>query len=111
LVYAVLMRRPDALDFEPACYCGAGQGYDATTGVCDSDSNKVSGWDNWWLDIHNATCLDNVKTVMQGRIDRAAAKGCEGIDADNVDSVSEMLKAPYLTVVCKHRHPACREHG
>lgn len=34
-----------------------------------------------WLDIRSA----NVRAVMVGRLDLAKAKGCDGVDADNVD--------------------------
>jgi hypothetical protein len=48
----------------------------------------MDDWDEYWLDIHSATCKTNVQSVMTQRIKDAKAKGCDGIDPDNVDSVS-----------------------
>ncbi len=38
----------------------------------------------WWLDIR----LDGVREVMQTRLDLAKAKGCDGVDPDNMDGYS-----------------------
>jgi hypothetical protein len=48
----------------------------------------MDDWDEYWLDLHSETCKANVKTVQAKRIKEAAAKGCDGMDPDNVDSVS-----------------------
>ena len=80
------MCRSDAGDFDPACYCGVG--VSATSDGCSSDANKLDGWDEWWLDVHDASCIANVENVMTGRIQSAKDKGCDGVDPDNVDSVS-----------------------
>lgn len=42
---------------------------------------KMDGWDERWLDIRSA----NVRRIMQARMNLAVAKGCEGVDPDNVD--------------------------
>ena len=47
--------------------------------------NDVSNWPyEKWLDISNPAVL----TLMKKRIDRAAAKGCNGIEFDNIDGYS-----------------------
>ena len=44
--------------------------------------NPVDGWPGeWWLDTNSA----NVRKIMLSRLDLAAAKGCDGVDPDNVD--------------------------
>lgn len=68
------INRPDIANFTSACYCGGGA-------TC-----KMDGWDEWWLDIHSATCKTNIKSVMASRIALAKSKGCDGVDPDNVDS-------------------------
>jgi len=43
---------------------------------------KLDNWDGeYWLDIRS----QNVKNIMLKRLDRAKAKGCDGVEADNVD--------------------------
>jgi hypothetical protein len=45
--------------------------------------NDLSGWPGErWLDIRNQT----VKDIMLNRLDVAVAKGCDGVDLDNVDA-------------------------
>lgn len=78
--------RDDATDFDPACYCGADEPYDEETGLCQTDANKMGDWDEWWLDVHSPACLDNIKPIMAARMAAAKAKGCDGLDPDNVDS-------------------------
>ena len=51
----------------------------------------MSDWNEWWLDIHSDSCKANVQNVMEGRIKAAKSKGCDGVDPDNVDSVSPVL--------------------
>ncbi len=44
--------------------------------------NPLDGWDGErWLDIRS----EQVKDIMKSRLDRAAAKGCDGVEPDNVD--------------------------
>jgi hypothetical protein len=57
--------RPDEADFTAA-----------------SLGNNLDGWPGErWLDIRS----DNVKTVMQARLDLAVQKGCDGVEPDNMD--------------------------
>lgn len=77
--------RPDSKTFSPECYCGKGEKADAN-GVCKSDKNQLDGWDEWWLDLHNPTCLAQVQAIQKQRIALARSKGCDGIDPDNVDA-------------------------
>ena len=42
---------------------------------------KLDGWDERWLDVRSA----NVRSIMKERLQLAAAKGCDGVDPDNVD--------------------------
>ncbi|PWY73155.1 hypothetical protein BO94DRAFT_627669 [Aspergillus sclerotioniger CBS 115572] len=45
--------------------------------------NALPGWDTErWLDTRSP----NVRSIMQARLDRAAALGCDGVDPDNVDA-------------------------
>lgn len=78
--------RDDAKSFDPACYCGKGEPFDAATGLCKTDKNKMGDWDEWWLDIHTPSCVTNIKSAMAKRIKAAKDKGCDGLDPDNVDS-------------------------
>lgn len=44
--------------------------------------NALDGWaGERWLDTRSA----NVRAIMQARMDLAKSKGCDGVDADNVD--------------------------
>lgn len=57
--------RPDYSKFQPA-----------------DMGNALDGWaGERWLDTRSA----NVRAIMQARMDLAKSKGCDGIDADNVD--------------------------
>ncbi len=38
--------------------------------------------EEFWIDIHS----ENVKKIMQGRLDLAAQKNCDGVQLDNIDS-------------------------
>ena len=42
---------------------------------------KMDGWDELWLDIRNP----QLKSIMSARIKLAQEKGCDGIEADNID--------------------------
>ncbi|KIR77645.1 endo alpha-1,4 polygalactosaminidase [Cryptococcus gattii E566] len=76
--------RSDADKFDPACVCGPGGSFAGD--ACSSNDNKLSGWNEWWLDIHSASCISNVESIMSARISSFMAKGCDGVDPDNVDS-------------------------
>lgn len=76
--------RSDADEFDPACVCGSGRSFGGN--ACSSNDNKLSGWDEWWLDIHSASCISKVESIMSARISSFVAKGCDGVDPDNVDS-------------------------
>jgi hypothetical protein len=43
---------------------------------------KMDGWDELWLDVSR---IDLLGPVMEGRLDLAAAKGCDAVEPDNVD--------------------------
>ncbi|KAH8674810.1 glycoside hydrolase superfamily [Tricladium varicosporioides] len=68
------------------CYFSAGS-YEAnrtdSSQFKSSDKGKeLSGWPGeFWLD----TTSTNVRSIMSGRLDLAASKGCDGVDPDNVD--------------------------
>ena len=58
--------RPDASDFPP-----------------DTLGNPMEGWaGETWLDIHQ---ISDLRPVMEKRMDMALAKGCDGLDPDNVN--------------------------
>lgn len=52
----------------------------------------MEDWDEYWLDIHSENCKANVQTAQAARIAAAALKGCDGMDPDNVDSVSYLIR-------------------
>jgi len=57
--------RPDAADFPP-----------------EALGNPLGGWPGeWWLDVTHP----QVRTIMAARLDYAVARGCDGVDPDNVD--------------------------
>ncbi|OWZ37247.1 endo alpha-1,4 polygalactosaminidase precursor [Cryptococcus neoformans c8] len=76
--------RSDADEFDPTCVCGSGGSFGGN--ACSSNDNKLSGWNEWWLDIHSASCISKVESIMSARISSFVAKGCDGVDPDNVDS-------------------------
>ena len=68
------------------CYFSAGSGEDwrpdYTAIPADALGQTLAGFDGErWLDIRSPAVL----TVMQSRLDIAAAKGCDGVEPDNVD--------------------------
>ncbi|ORY29001.1 glycoside hydrolase superfamily, partial [Naematelia encephala] len=86
--------RSDALTFPSQCYCGPGVKTDKD-GQCTgmgSKNNLLDEWGEWWLDIHSPECLASVKGIMTKRILAAKAKGCDGVDPDNVDSYTNKQK-------------------
>lgn len=75
----------DKFAFEGSCVCSGGT---LTDEACSSNDNKMKDWNEWWLDLHSDSCKVNVQNVMAARIGAARGKGCDGVDPDNVDSVS-----------------------
>jgi len=68
------------------CYFSAGsyESYrDDASQFDEADlGNTLDGWpDERWLDVRT----ENVKTIMQARLDLAQSKGCDGVEPDNVD--------------------------
>lgn len=69
------------------CYFSAGSSEDWREDFerfSDDDmGKKLGGWDGErWLDIRST----NVHAIMHDRLDLAAAKGCDGVEPDNVDA-------------------------
>jgi hypothetical protein len=56
--------------------------------------NKMEEWDEYWLDFR----LDEVKSFMSERLDLAKAKGCDGIEFDNVDTFTNVNWEDAITV-------------
>jgi len=53
--------------------------------------NALDGWaGERWLDTRSA----NVRTIMKARMDLARAKGCDGVDPDNVDGYTNKPGLP-----------------
>lgn len=52
--------------------------------------DKMCGWEEHWLDTRHA----GVREVMKGRLDRAKAMGCDGVDADNMDGYTHTARQP-----------------
>jgi len=72
--------------------------------------SEMDGWDELWLDIRS----DALKPVMLARLDLAKAKGCDGVEPDNVDGYSndtgfplsasdQLLYNRYLATEAHHR--------
>lgn len=78
--------RVDSADFDPACFCADGE---VTEDGCTSSTHKMDDWEEWWLDLHTETCKTDALARMNARMARAKEKGCDGVDPDNVDSVSD----------------------
>jgi hypothetical protein len=71
------------------CYFSAGSYEnwrpDASQFASSDLGNNLSGWPGEkWLDIRSPA----VQTIMEARMDLAVAKGCDGVDPDNVDGYS-----------------------
>lgn len=69
------------------CYFSAGSREDWRPDASDFSSadhgNALDGWaGETWLDTRSA----NVRAVMGKRLDLAVAKGCDGVEPDNVDA-------------------------
>jgi len=68
------------------CYFSAGSREDwrpdAGAFQAADDGNGLAGWPGeTWLDVRST----NVREIMQARLDLAVAKGCDGVEPDNVD--------------------------
>ncbi len=68
------------------CYFSAGSYEDwrddAADFVVSTLGNTLDGWaDEKWLDIR----IQSVARIMQARLDLAVAKGCDGVEPDNMD--------------------------
>lgn len=68
------------------CYFSAGSGEDWRPDYSKFTSadlgSALQGWPGErWLDVRSS----NVRSVMSSRLDLAAAKGCDGVEPDNVD--------------------------
>jgi len=68
------------------CYFSAGSWEafrDDAAAFDDADLGAaLDGWpEERWLDVRS----ERVRAVMRARLDRAAAKGCDGVEPDNVD--------------------------
>lgn len=70
---------------KPICYFSAGSYEDGRNDsilFTQADKgNKMDGWPEFWIDVKS----DNVRRIMVGRIQKAAEKGCVGVDPDNTD--------------------------
>jgi len=71
------------------CYFSAGSAENWRSDYAEFEAsdmgNGLSGWagENW-LDTRS----ENVRSIMETRMDLAVSKGCDGVDADNVDGYS-----------------------
>ncbi len=52
--------------------------------------DKMSGWNELWLDIR----ATSVRDVMKKRLDLAKSKGCDGVEPDNVDGYNNQTGFP-----------------
>lgn len=64
----------------------------------------MDGWDEFWLNIGDATCRKNIEPIMLARMQEAKAKGCDAVDPDNMDAftndqygITEAQQVSYLT--------------
>lgn len=76
------------------CYFSAGSyeawRSDALAFPPESLGEEMDGWDERWIDIRN----DGVRTVMLDRLALAKAKGCDGVEPDNVDGYTNETGFP-----------------
>ncbi len=85
-VNASTIEQLHAKDKEVVCYFSAGsyESWREDAGLFPSEvlGKGLDGWeDEKWLDIRD----ENVREIMKRRMDLAASKGCDAIEADNVD--------------------------
>lgn len=69
------------------CYFSAGSGEnwrpDYNQFKASDLGNPLDGWaGEKWVDTRSA----NVRAIMKGRLDKAKARGCDGVEPDNVDA-------------------------
>ena len=88
-ITAELISQLHAEDKRVICYFSAGsyEEWRSDANLFDSEDlgNTLSGWpDERWLDITS----ENVRDIMEQRLDIAVSKGCDGVEADNVDGYS-----------------------
>lgn len=72
--------------------------------------NGLSGWPGErWLDTRSA----NVRAIMAARMDMAKAKGCDGVDTDNVDGYTNNTGLPLTaaTQLDYNRYLAAQAHA
>lgn len=77
------------------CYFSAGSSEDWRSDFASFQpadmGNPLAGWPGEnWLDIRS----DNVRDIMQTRMDLAVSKGCDGVDPDNVDGYTNNTGFP-----------------
>jgi len=79
------------------CYFSAGSYEsvrpDASQFLAADKGKKMDGWPEYWIDTRSP----NVRRIMTARIDAAKAKGCDGIDPDNVDGYQNDSGFPLTT--------------
>lgn len=67
------------------CYFSAGSYEDWREDALDFASEvkglQMDSWDELWLDISN----ESLAPIMRARLDLAVAKGCDGVEPDNMD--------------------------
>jgi hypothetical protein len=72
------------------CYFSAGSAEpwrsDYTQFPTSVIGNKMSGWNEYWLDVRN---YDKFASIMRARMDLAVEKGCHGIEPDNLNAYEE----------------------
>ena len=83
---AVDIDRLHAAGRKVVCYFSAGS-YEEWRDDADRFPKQVvgrayAGWPGeWWIDVRDPA----VRPIMEARLDRAKAKGCDGVDPDNVN--------------------------
>lgn len=95
------------------CYFSAGSREDWRPDANKFNKNDYGkALDGWagesWLDTRSP----HVRTIMQARLDLAAAKGCDGVDPDNVDGyetttgfrLTKATAVNYLTFLASEAH-------
>ncbi len=78
------------------CYFSAGSFEpwrpDSSTFPSEVLGNPLDGWpDEQWLDIRR---LDLIGPIMEARLDLAVAKGCDGVEPDNIDAYTNDSSFP-----------------
>lgn len=96
------------------CYFSAGS-FEAWRPDADAfpqavKGKKMAGWDELWLDVRR---LDVLAPIMGARLDLAAAKGCDGVEPDNVDGYANRTGYPlsYADQLVYNRFIAAAAHA